>query len=255
MRRSEASLLLLVVGTLLLACSGPGRGIPPTPVLPRLLHIVGATDMAPQVDAIRARAATLSPPVEVRYTPTDTDTGVRLLAEGRADVALASWLPDGPPPGLTAIPLGQADIAVVTHPAAGVEALDMETLRRVFEGRYLSWEEVGGADVPIRLVSREAGSGTRAAFETLVMGEARVALTAVVMPSGKAVVDYVARHEGAIGYVAAPLVGQKARVTVLRVDDLHPGDADYPLRRALFALVREDAPRWVVELLTSNGGD
>lgn len=208
--------------------------------------------MAPQVDAIRARAVTLSPPVDVRYTPTNTATGLRLLAEGRADVALASWLPDGPPAGFTAIPLGQDDIAVVAHPTAGVEDLDVGTLRRVFEGRYLSWEEIGGANEPIRLVSREDGSGTRAAFETLVMGDARVALTAIVMPSGEAVIEYVARHEGAVGYATAPPLGKEARVITLRVDGLLPGNATYPLRRALYAVVPEDAPAWLLKLLTPS---
>ena len=203
--------------------------------------------MAPLVVDIQARGRRMSPPVEVRYLPVGTEMGLRLLKAGKADLALASWLPQGPPQGFVAVALGEDDIAVIVHPQVGVRALDLDTLQRVFEGRYLSWADVGGNEIPLRLVSREAGSGTRAAFESLVMGERSVALTAIVMPSAQAVVEYVSRHEGAIGYVSARWQGEG--VSVLRVENVAPGDPDYPLRRTVYAVLPENAPAWTRALL------
>ena len=248
MKRLQALVLLLVGTSLLIACGGPVPRVPPTPVLPRVLRVTGAADMTFFIAGLRDRARTHRPPLEVRYVPTDSDTGLRVLERGEADIALVSWLPAGPPAGYIALPLGTDDIAIVVHPRAGVSALTLEQVRRLFQGRHLTWAELGGADVPIRLVSRERGSGTRAAFEARVMAGARVALTAVVLPSGQAVVDYVARHEGAVGYASHRLVD--ARVRVLRVGGLLPGEKGYPLRRDLYALLPADAPAWVRRLLT-----
>lgn len=248
-RLASWGLPILLLAGYLTACLAPTPALPPSPELPRVVRVVGATDMAPFVDDLRARAQALNPPVEVRYTPTNTATGLRLLREGRADLALASWLPDGPPPGFQALAIAEDDVSIVVHPRTGISALSLEEVRRVFEGRYLSWAEVGGQDVPIRMVSREEGSGTRDAFEHLVMGEARVALTAVVLPSGRDVVGYVARHEGAVGYVSARLVGNAARI--VQVDGTRPGRDDYPLRRTLYLVLPETADAWLLRLVAA----
>ncbi len=238
--------VLLLLGVLS-ACLAPSSRAP-TPVSPpRLLKVVGATDMAPFVEDLRARAASATPPVEIRYVPTNTATGLRLLDEGQADIALASWLDGAPPAGFTARPIGQDDLAILVHPHSGISSLTLDEVRRVFEGRYLSWAEVGGADIPVRLTSREDGSGARAAFEALVMNETRVALTAVVLPSGQDVVSYVARHEGAIGYASARLVDE--RVLVVRIDGRLPGDKAYPLRHTVYLVLPEKPEDWMASLI------
>lgn len=101
----------------------------------------------------------------------------------------------------------------------------------------------------LTIVSREAGSGTRAAFESLVLGDYNVALLAVVMPSSEAVLEYVARTPGAIGYVSTLWLGQPAAdgVRVPPVEGRLPtasavADGSYPLVRPLYlAAVSEPA--------------
>jgi phosphate transport system substrate-binding protein len=70
------------------------------------------------------------------------------------------------------------------------------------------WTKVGGEAGEVLLVSREDGSGSRILFETRIMGEDRVALTAVVMPTSKDVVEYVAKHPQAVGYVSRAEVAE-----------------------------------------------
>lgn len=246
--------LLLIIGTLT-ACH-PWIPSPPTPRPPRVIRVVGSSDLAPVVKQAEERAREVEPTWHLVYTPTNTTTGLRLLRQGRGDVALASWLSQRPGDGLSVYSLGMDAIAVIVHPGVGVEALDRRTLQRLFEGRYLRWARVGGNDVPIRLVSREEGSGTRMAFETLMMEGHPVALTAVVMPSAQDVVRYVARHEGAIGYVSIRLVHQG--VDVLAIDGHLPTKeaierGQYPLVRETYAVFRPTA-RDVVDLFVGSDG-
>ncbi len=217
------------------------------PTLPMLVRVVGSSDMAPYVEVLRTSGKSLGQDIDIRYVPTNSSTGLRLLAEGQAEVALVSWLPQSLPEGIVAYPVGEDDIALILHPRVGVDALSLEEVRRVFEGRYLSWAELGGAEVPVRLVSREEGSGTRVVFTHLVMEGAPVALSAIVMPSAQNVVDYVARHEGAVGYVSATLVTTEVRVVA--VDKVRPGNSGYPLRRTLYVAIQVQSPQWLQEMI------
>ena len=129
--------------------------------------------------------------------------GISLLNAGEADLAAVSWQEEGsqPPDGLSAVPIGRDAVAIIVHPQNRVKGLTLLQVRAIYRGEILDWAAFGGpAEEPI-VVSREDGSGTRTAFEALTMGGDRVTLNALVMPTSAAVVDYVAQHRAAIGYV------------------------------------------------------
>jgi len=93
------------------------------------------------------------------------------------------------------------------------------------------------------VVSREDGSGTRVVFEELVMQGQRVTLTAVVMPSSRAVVEYVAEHPQAIGYVSMGYLTEE--VKVLEIEEVAPTPASvrqgaYHLLRPFFLITRQE---------------
>ncbi len=205
---------LLVFMLFFSAACAPSSTLP-TPPLPPVIRVVGSSDMAPLVPRIQERVIAHIPDADVRYVPTNSAIGLRLLAAGEADIALVSDLPDTLPTGLTAIPVAEDRVVIIVYPGVQVGPLSPDDVRRIFEGRYLSWSELGGPEMPIRLVSREEGSGTRALFERVLMGEKRVALTAVVMPSAADVVHYVQRHEGAIGYVSHLVVNDRVRILAM----------------------------------------
>ena len=103
--------------------------------------------------------------------------------------------------------------------------------------------QLGGRDGEILLVSREEGSGARINFERRVMNEVAVSLTAVVMPTGEDVVDYVSRHPEAIGYVSMAYAPDPedaaAPVRVLSIEGVLPTadevrEQRYPLVQPLF---------------------
>jgi phosphate transport system substrate-binding protein len=105
-------------------------------------------------------------------------------------------------------PIGLDALALVAHPSNSVSGLSLVQLRDIFSGSLLDWAALGSDAGEIQLVSREDGSGARTLFETRVMGDARVALTAIVMPSSRDVVEYVAKNPQAIGYVSRSEVAE-----------------------------------------------
>ncbi|MBQ9135881.1 MAG: phosphate ABC transporter substrate-binding protein [Lachnospiraceae bacterium] len=96
-------------------------------------------------------------------------------------------------------------IAVVTDPANTVKGLTKEQLISIYTGAVTNWSEVGGADAPIVVIGREAGSGTRGAFEE-ILGVEDACAYANELDSTGAVMAKVATTPGAIGYVSLDVV-------------------------------------------------
>lgn len=150
-------------------------------------------------------------------------------------------------------PMALDGLAIVVHPANKVKGLTLLQLRDLYSGHILNWREVGGREDSVLLISREDGSGARAFFETQVMGETGVSLTAIVMPTHEDVVRYVAAHPQALGYVSRGyvsniLTGAEAdpAVRVLSVDGVYPlienlRDRSYPFVYPLHLITRRDS--------------
>ena len=150
-------------------------------------------------------------------------------------MALLSWLQetdDEDEESLWSYPFAHDGISVIVHPASPLTEIGLVHLQDIFRGRVQEW----GGEV-LTVISREDGSGIRAAFENIVLGDQDVTLAAVVMPSTSTVVEYVARTPGAIGYVSTRWLD--ARVRVLPVEGFYPSlvtvsDGSYPLSRSLY---------------------
>ena len=81
------------------------------------------------------------------------------------------------------IPVARDGIAVIVHPRNPITNVTALQLRALFGGEVLDWAALGGIEGEPAIVSREDGSGTRGAFEARVMGDQRVTLNALVMPT------------------------------------------------------------------------
>jgi phosphate transport system substrate-binding protein len=108
--------------------------------------------------------------------------------------------------GLRRVPIGLDGLALIVHESNPITNLTLLQTRDIFAGKVLNWVQLGGKESEIQLVSREEGSGSRDTFETRVMGDESVSLTAVVMPTPTDVIEYVAEHPTAVAYVSAAVV-------------------------------------------------
>ncbi|MBU2260856.1 MAG: substrate-binding domain-containing protein, partial [Proteobacteria bacterium] len=84
-------------------------------------------------------------------------------------------------------------------------------VREVFAGKIKNWKELGGKPGTIILVTREEGSGTREAFQKMVMEKDAIALEALVQDSNGAIRQVVGGDPNAIGYISLGLVNEKVK--------------------------------------------
>lgn len=223
--------LLLLLVPVAAACAPQPVEVTPEPVV---LQLVVADSCEPWAAGAVEEYGTAHPWVTVEYQVFNTGLAEQVLREGGADIALLSWLADmeGTEGSLWTERMRRDGVAVIVHPESAIHEIGLGQLRDIFAGRLQDW----GGD-PVIVVSREDGSGTRAAFERVVLDGVSPTLNAVMMPSSEAMIQYVADTPGAIGYVA--LAHVDGRVRVLPVDGVLPThdaiDAGrYPLWRQLF---------------------
>ena len=200
-------LLLFGLSALLVACEGAAVATPP----PVTLTIAGSSSMAPVLTALTDAYTRQYPNIVFDLRGGGSTLGEAAIRAGRYDLVASTLFPPDPdtgrsaPPGdeaLVRTPIGIDGLAIIVHPSNDVDALSLVQLRDIFSGSVLNWQALGGDAGEVVLVSREDGSGARILFEERVMGEERVSLTAVVMPTSQDVVDYVAGNPAAIGYVS-----------------------------------------------------
>ncbi len=232
----RCSLLLLVLA----ACSA---GPSPTPT-PARLRIAGSTSMSPALTELAAAFQSQNPSVLLEVQGSDTANGLADLRAGRAEIAALSWWDEAKavPKGVRLVPVARDAIAIIVHPRNPISDVTALQLRALFAGEILDWHALGGEPGEPVIVSREDGSGTRAAFEARVMGDRRVTLNAIVMPTSRAVVDYVASHRLAVGYVTLNAVD--SRVAAAPVESLAPTretlqSGAYYLIRPLYLAINE----------------
>lgn len=122
----------------------------------------------------------------------------------------------------------------MVHPSNPVSGLTKDEVRGIFSGAISDWSQVGGRPGRINVVSREEGSGTRGAFDELVMEGEDVLPRAVVQDSNGAVRETVAGDKAGIGYISLGLVDEG--VKAVKVDGVSPTIEE--ARSGAYALVR-----------------
>ncbi len=228
-------LLLACCVLLVLAACGPQ----PLTVTrePVALRLVAADSCGSLAGELAAAYEEAHPWATVQVEVFNSAVAEQTLRAGDADVALLSWLEQGAEvEALWSQALARDGVAVVVHAAMPFAETGLAHLQAIFRGQVQEW---GG--MVLTPVSREDGSGTRAAFEAAVLGGRDVTFTAVVMPSNAAVVEYVARTPGAVGYVASLRLGELPAdgVRVPPVEGALPtpasiSDGSYPISRPLY---------------------
>lgn len=238
--RKRIGTVICLIGLLLFAGCGRGAVEPSEPVH---LKVTGSTSMQPLVEELAQAYTERHKQVTITVEGRDSLLGIELVRQGQVDIGMTSWWKEPESTLLWSTPIALDGIAIVVHPENQVEGLTLLQLKDVFFGRIWDWRDVRGQPGEIVVVSREDGSGTRVVFEELVMQGKRVTPTAVVMPNSRAVVEYVAEHPEAIGYVSMGQPSQK--VKVLEIEEAAPTpksvrQGEYHLLRPLFLITRQE---------------
>lgn len=185
------------------------------------LALGGSTSMEKLCEAMSESFMEANPGVTVTVEYTGSGAGLEALAAGSIDIGNASRkLKDeekenGSVENIVAID----GIAVIAEKSNTVTDISAEDLAKVYKGEVSNWKDLGGDDQPIVVIGREAGSGTRDAFEEL-MEVKDACVYAQELDSTGAVLAKVASTPGAIGYVSLDVVDDT--VIGLKIDGVEP---------------------------------
>lgn len=182
------------------------------------------------------------PDVTITYDGTGSGAGITAATEGSADFGLSSRNLKEEETGLTAHVVALDGIAILVNNANTVEDLSLEQIAGLFDGTITNWSQVGGPDQAVAVIGREAGSGTRDGFESIVDVADRCAYDQELTSTG-AVIAAVASNEYAIGYASLSAVDET--VKQLTVDGIVASeetvkDGSYAIQRP-FLMVTNDA--------------
>lgn len=276
-KRIYGRLGMLAVFLLLAECVGcggePERATGAAPELVGSLRLEGSSSMEKAVDGLAEGFMEQYPEVAVTVQFTGSGAGIEAVAEGRAEIGNSSrnLTEEERARGLTENVAAIDGIAVCVDAFHGVRDVTKKQLADIYTGRITNWAALGGEDLPIVVIGREAGSGTREAFETL-LGIGEQCTYANELDSTGAVMARVASTPGAVGYLSFDVLHPAAepaewkgakgrgsdgggRVCAIALDGIAPTaenvrDGKYPLCRPFLMVIRGElsAQRDIVRL-------
>ena len=189
------------------------------------IKLAGSTSMEKLCEAMAESFMEKNPGVTVTVEYTGSGAGLESLAAGSVDIGNASrGLKDeekasGAVENIVAID----GIAVITNKSCSIKDVTSKNLAKIYSGEITDWAELGGKEQPIIVIGREAGSGTRDAFEELLEVKDGC-VYAQELDSTGAVLAKVATTPGAIGYVSLDVVDDT--VSGLKIDGVEPTEEE-----------------------------
>ncbi len=177
--------------------------------------ITGSTSVEKILHDMIDEFTALNPDVTINYTGTGSSAGISDTLAGANDIGASSRnvKDEEKKDGLEIVTFAYDGIAVAVNPANPVADISTEDLAKIFSGEITNWNQVGGNDADIIVVSREGASGTRSAFEELIKLEDAGGLTesATVVEGNGNVQTNVAGNPNAIGYVSFSYIDETVK--------------------------------------------
>ena len=175
----------------------------------------GSTSMKNVIAALTEGFAEVEPGVTVSYDPTGSGAGITGATDKTLDIGLSSRaLKDDEKADVDGTTIALDGIAIIVNNASKVEDLTIDQLKQMFTGEIANWSEVGGGDGEIVLIGREAGSGTRDGFESIVDVKDSCKYAQELTATG-AVISAVEANPLAIGYASLSAVGDTVKMVTV----------------------------------------
>jgi len=179
------------------------------------LTLAGSTSIQPFADRWAEIFMEKRPGMGVDVQGGGSSAGIQACVSGACQIGMSSRELKGDEKQLYEIVVARDGLAIIVHPSNPVRALTVAAVKQIFAGDLLRWGLLGGEDRPITVVTREEGSGTRGAFQELVMGKTRIYSGAITQDSNGTVREIVAHDPAAIGFISLGLVNDQVRAVDL----------------------------------------
>jgi phosphate transport system substrate-binding protein len=225
----------MLCGCLVAGCSrGPARS--------HSITIAGSTSVEPFVEKLTEIYMEVHPDMIINVQGGGSTAGITSCRSGAAQIGTCSRELRDDEKDLQRIVIAHDGIAIIVHPSNPITDLAIERLQGIFSGRIRSWSELGWVKKTIHFVTREEGSGTRDAFEHLVMGKQEISDEALVQDSNGSVREIIANNPQAIGYISFGVINHQ--VKTLSVNSVMPTlttikNKQYQLTRPFLFVTRD----------------
>jgi phosphate transport system substrate-binding protein len=184
------------------------------------ITVAGSTSVEPFAELLAEEYMIQYPKSHIYVQGGGSTTGIEAVRTHVAQIGMSSRSLMAEEKNLYAVTIAKDAIAIIVHPKNPLHDLSLAQIKGVFSGKIRNWKEVGGHPRPIVSVTREEGSGTREAFQKLVMGNEEISLESLVQDSNGAIRQVVSGDPNAIGYISLGLVNEKVRA--LKISSVEP---------------------------------
>jgi phosphate transport system substrate-binding protein len=225
------------------------------------IEVGGSTSVTPLMELLAEEYAKVRPNVKVNINGTGSGDGINnagvLYQIGMSSRELT---PAEQGKGLKEVIIAIDGIAVIVNKGNAVSNLTVEQIRNIYTGAITNWNQVGGANAAIAVVSREEGSGTRGAFEELAGFQGRLLANANQLTSTGAILANIAQNPNAIGYISLGSLNDTIKavsVGGIAATSANVVNGSYKIARPFIVLtgsnVHGESAGFVQWMLTSDG--
>lgn len=186
-----------------------------------IIIVAGSTSVQPYAEMLSEAYFHLNPETEIDVQGGGSSAGVSAALSETAEIGMSSRglkdsemeLPKEAGKEWYIVEIAKDGLAIIIHPDNPIKDLTMEQVRDIYTSEISNWADLGGKDAKIHVITREEGSGTRSAFEELIMDGNYITPKAIVQDSNGSVRLLVSDDINSIGFISLGLVdsepGQK----------------------------------------------
>ena len=208
----------------------------------RAVIIAGSTSVQPYAEVLAEEFAILSPQSVIDVQGGGSSAGITAVESGAAEIGMSSRDLKESERHLWSVEIAKDGLAMIINPGNPVRNLTLAQIRGIYSANILNWSELGWTDAKIHIITREEGSGTRSAFEELVMDNLRITPKAIVQDSNGAVRQLVSDDLHSIGFISMGLVDKT--VKALQLDGFEAtreniSNGSYSLFRSFLFVAKE----------------
>lgn len=206
------------------------------------LKVTGSTTVQPIAQLAADKLMSMNKGISIDVSGGGSGTGKTDAKNGTAHIGMSSSkFSDDEKKEVDVYEIALDGIAIIVHPDNPVISLTKEQAEKIFLGEIVNWNQVGGNNAPIVVMTRETGSGTRATFEELLLEKKPVVDRAQPYSSSQLILNAVAGNKNAIGYDSIGYLDSTVKgVTFEGVDPVPANVAagKYKLGRSLFVATK-----------------
>ena len=204
LKQVKMGFLMLSILTVLTACTSNNNDAQESDGSNVTVSISGSTSVGPLAEKLAAKYAE-EDNTNIEINQIGSSAGITNAISGVSEIGMSSrdLKEEEVANGLNEVVIAYDGIVVVTHPSNKVTDLKMEHIKQIFTGEVTNWNELGGDDMEIVVVSREDGSGSRDAFQEIVDYSSGELIRNAIIASGNGnIKTTVANNKHAVGFIS-----------------------------------------------------